>query len=257
MLTLIGLGLFDERDLTLRGIEEAKKADKVYIELYTSVWHGDIKNIEKNIGTKIEVLKRKDLEEGASKILEEAKDKKIVIFVQGDPLIQTTHSSLISEAKKKGIKTKIIHNSSIVSAIAETGLHPQKFGPYVTVPFPEKTKGKLPESVYEVIKMNKERGLHTLCLLDVDADQNKFMTAEYAMKILLEIENKRKEEVFTKETDAIVFARAGSDNSKIYFNKVKKLVSKDFGEPPMVLMVPGILHFTEKEYLSQVSENKD
>ena len=50
MLTLIGLGLYDEKDLTLRGIEQAKKADKAYIELYTSKWHGNIKNLEKLIG---------------------------------------------------------------------------------------------------------------------------------------------------------------------------------------------------------------
>jgi len=257
MLTLIGLGLFDEQDLTLRGIEEAKKADKAYLELYTTVWQGDIKNLEKIIGKKIEVLKRKDLEEGSGRILEEAKKQDVVILVGGDPLVATTHSVLLFEARKQMIRTKVVHNSSIISAIAETGLHIYRFGPTVTIPFPEKTKGKLPESVYEVVKMNKERGLHTLCLLDVDADQNKFMTAEAAIKILLEIESKRKEGVFTEEIDAIIFVMAGSDNSKIFFDKVKKFIDKNIGEPPMILIIPGILHFTEKEYLSQVSENKD
>ncbi len=51
MLTLIGLGLFDEKDLTLKGLEEAKNADKLYVELYTSYWHGNLKNLE--IFTKI------------------------------------------------------------------------------------------------------------------------------------------------------------------------------------------------------------
>ena len=95
MLSLVGLGLFDENDLTLRGIEEAKAADKVYIELYTSYWHGKMKNLEKIIGKKIGVLQRKDLEDESEKILNEAKKKKIAIFVQGDPLVATTHSALI------------------------------------------------------------------------------------------------------------------------------------------------------------------
>ena len=47
MLILIGLGLYDEKDLTLRGIEQAKEADQAYMELYTSKWNGSIKNLEK------------------------------------------------------------------------------------------------------------------------------------------------------------------------------------------------------------------
>jgi diphthine synthase len=249
MLVLIGLGLFDEKDLTLRGIEEAKKADKVYIELYTSKWHGNLKKLEKLIRKKVVELKRKDLEEGSSKILEHAKEKNIVIFVPGDPMVATTHASLIQEAKKLGIKTKIIHNASIISAIAETGLHIYKFGPSVTIPFPEKTKGKLPESVYEVIKMNKARGLHTLCLLDIISEEDKFMSANEAMKILLEIENKRKEGVFTESSEIMVFARAGSEDSLIVYGKVKDLIKKDFGSAPVVIIVPGLLHFTEKDFI--------
>lgn len=248
----IGLGLFDEKDLTLRGMEEAKKADKVFIELYTGKWHGSLKKLEKMIGKQIQVLKRKDLEEESYKLLEQAKTQKIAIFVQGDPLIATTHTSLILEARKLGIKTRIIHNSSIVSAIGETGLHIYRFGPSVTIPFPEKTKGKLPESAYDLIKMNKARGLHTLCLLDVIGEENKFMSPKEAMKTLLEIENKRKEGVFTKETEVVVFARAGSEKPLIVYGKVKNFMDKDFGEPPAVLIVPGILHFTEKEYLEKI-----
>jgi diphthine synthase len=249
MLILAGIGLFDEKDLTLRGIDEAKKADKVFIELYTSKWHGNLKILEKKIGKKIVELKRKDLEENSARILEQAKEKNILIFVPGDPMVATTHISLIQEAKKLGIETKIIHNASIISAIAETGLHIYKFGPSVTIPFPEKTKGKLPESVYEVIKMNKARGLHTLCLLDVISEEDKFMSANEAMKILLEIENKRKEEVFTEDSEIVVFARAGSENSLIAYGKVKDLIRKDFGSAPAVLIIPGILHFTEKEFI--------
>jgi len=250
MLILIGLGLFDERDVTLGGVEEAKKDDRVYIELYTSKWHGDLKNLEKLIGKEIVVLTRKDLEENSRKIIEQAKKQSIAIFVQGDALVQTTHASLIQEAKKLGIETKIIHNASIISAVGETGLHPQKFGPYVTIPFPEKTKNKLPESIYEIIKMNKSRGLHTLCLLDVVAEENKYMSANEAMKILLAIEEKRKDGVFTKDTEVVVFARAGSNEKKIVCGKVEDLLEKDFGEPPAVLIITGILHFTEKETLS-------
>lgn len=250
MFTLIGLGLFDEKDLTLRGIDEAKAADKVYIELYTSYWHGNLKNLEKIVGKKIEILKRNDLEENSKKILEESKGKSIAVFVQGDPLVATTHTSLILDAKKLKIKTKIIHNASIVSAIGETGLHLYKFGPSVTIPFLEKTKGKLPESVYDIIKMNKARGLHTLCLLDVIEEEKRYMLPQEAVKILLDMENQRKEEVFGSNTEILVFGKAGSDNPSLMFKKAKEIMDLNFKKIPAVLIIPGQLHFTEKEYLS-------
>lgn len=252
MLTLIGLGLFNEKDLTLQGLEEAKRADKIYIELYTSIWHGSLQNLEKLVGREIEVLRRKDLEENSEKILEEARVRNVAVFVQGDPLVQTTHSALVSDARKRGIETKIIHNASIISAIAETGLHPQKFGPYVTIPFPEKTKGRLPESVYEVIKMNRARGLHTLCLLDVDEEQKKFMSVKEALTILSQVENMRREGVFSPDMEIVVFAKAGSEKPAVLFGKAENLVKRQ-AELPAVLVIPGMLHFTEREALGHAN----
>lgn len=37
MLYLIGLGLADETDITVKGLEIVKMADRVYLEAYTSV----------------------------------------------------------------------------------------------------------------------------------------------------------------------------------------------------------------------------
>jgi diphthine synthase len=245
-LTLVGLGLYDEKDLTLRGIDAAKRADKVYIELYTSVWHGK-DALEKIVGRAVEELKREDLEENAKKLINEAKGNDIVLFVPGDPFIATTHTTLVEQAKKSNIEVNIVHNASIVSAIAEIGLHIYKFGASATVPFPEKTKGELPESVYDVLRMNKRAGLHTMLLLDITPE--KCMSANEALKIMMAIEGARKEGVFTNDTEIVVFARAGSDNSRIWFGRVADLLKTDFGEPPMVLIVPGILHFTEREFL--------
>lgn len=247
MLTLVGLGLYSENDLTLRGIEAAKQADRVYIELYTSVWHGKEK-LEEIIGKKIEELKREDLEQHANRIVEQAKTKNVVIFVPGDPIIATTHITLVEQAKKNNIEVNIVHNASIVSAIGETGLHIYKLGATATVPFPEKTKGKLPESVYNVIKLNKRAGLHTLLLLDITPER--CMTANEAMKLLLSIEEQRKEDIFTDDTEVVVFARAGSGDSLIVFGRVREMKNRDFGEPSMVLIVPGILHFSESDYLA-------
>lgn len=37
MLYIVGLGLGDEKDITLRGLEAVKKCQKVFIEAYTSL----------------------------------------------------------------------------------------------------------------------------------------------------------------------------------------------------------------------------
>ncbi len=249
MLTLIGLGLYDEKDLSLRGIDAAKNADEVFIELYTSKWHGNLKNLEKIVGKEIKILQRKDLEENSAQIVDRAKVKDIAIFVPGDPLIATVHSSLLQQAKKNGVKTKVIHNSSIISAICETGLHIYRFGSCVTIPFPDRTKGKLPESIYEIIKINRSHGLHTLCLLDIL--EQRAMDVKEAIEILLNLEDQRKEGIFKKDTEIVVFAKAGSENPIIDYAKVEDILKKKY-EIPAVIIIPGILHFTEKEFLSKI-----
>lgn len=239
MLTLIGLGLNDEKDLTLKGIEAAKNSDRVYIELYTGKWYGSLEKLKEIIGKNITQLQRSDLEENSKKILEEAKGNDILIFVQGDPLVITTHNSLMTDGRKMGVKTKVIHNASIISAIGETGLHLQKFGPSVAIPSPEKTKNKLPESIYKTIVDNKKRGLHTLCLLDIVDD--KVMSIRDAMRILSSLD---KEKIISK---VIVASRLGGE-SKIVYDDIDKLSNVEFGEPSVIVVV-GNLHFTEKEFL--------
>ncbi len=243
MLTLIGFGLNNEKSLTLEGLEILKNSDKIYIELYTSKWYGNIKNLEKMINKKTHSLKRSDLEENSQKIIEEAKNQKISILVFGDPLVATTHITLLLEAKKQAIKTRVVHNASIYSSVGETGLHVQKFGATVTIPFPEKTNNQSPESVYQTIQNNKQRGLHALCLLDLISEKEKYITPNEEMKILLKSDN------ITEENEVVVFGRVGSEEPLIAYGKIKNLLNKDFGESPFVLIITGKLHFTEKEYL--------
>ena len=37
MLYVVGLGLGDEKDITVRGLEVVRRSDKVYLEAYTSL----------------------------------------------------------------------------------------------------------------------------------------------------------------------------------------------------------------------------
>jgi len=169
-IVFIGLGLHDENGITLRGLEETKTAQTAFIELYTSFMPNfSIERFEEISGKKLYVVSRKELEEENAKVvLKAAESGKAVLLVPGDPFIATTHVALRIEAEKLGIKTRIVHGASIVSAVMGlSGLHNYKFGKSVTVPFPEETPSETP---YNVIAQNKKLELHTLCLLDIKTE---------------------------------------------------------------------------------------
>ncbi len=248
-LYFIGLGLYDERDITLKGLETARKCDKIFAEFYTSLLAGTtMERIEGLIGKPIIRLSREDVELNFEKIvLPEAKEKDVAFLTAGDPMVATTHSDLRIRAKKAGVESYVIHAPSIYSAVAVTGLQIYKFGKSATVAYPE--RNWFPTSHYDVIKENRERGLHTLLFLDIKAKQNRYMTANEAMEILLQVEDMKKEGIFTPETLVVVLARAGSLNPTIRAGYVKDMIHEDFGRQPHVLIVPGRLHVVEAEYL--------
>ena len=87
------------------------------------------------------------------------------------------------------------------------------------------------------------------------ADKNKFMTANEGLKILLELEKRRKENVITEDTKVVVVARAGSLKPKLVYGKIKDLINYDFGKPLHCIIIPGKLHFMEEEALKYLCEN--
>jgi diphthine synthase len=155
------------------------------------------------------------------------------------------------DAEKHGIKTRIVHGTSIMSAIISlSGLHNYKFGKTVTVPFPE----NFSETPYNVIAQNKQVGLHTLCLLDLKANEKSFLSINQAIKMLLEVEEKNKKGIITPETPVVGIARAGSYSPILKADFLKDLAAYDFGEPPYSLIFPGELHFMEVASLIAFAE---
>ena len=247
MLTLIGLGL-DWKDISLKALEVLNKCDEVFLENYTSLSNYTVLQLEKLIGKKVKILGRKETEEDMS-FLKEAHLKDIALLIHGDPLSATTHLEILAEAKKKKLETKIIHAPSIFTAIAETGLSLYRFGKVASIPIPE--KNFTPESFFDILKENLSIGAHTLFLLDLKPDLNKFLTIKDAIDILLKINLNRKENIFTENTFVIGCARLGTTNSLIKSGKAKDISKINFGEPPYCLIVPAKLNHKEEEYLNQ------
>jgi len=240
MLYLVGIGIHDEKDISLKGLEAIKKCDKVFAEFYTSPIHVDLKKLEEITGKKITVLERKHVEEEEI-VLEAAKERDTAFLVGGDALSATTHTEIVLDAKKTKIPVRVIHASSIFTAVAETGLMLYKFGKTVSLPVPK--EGYFPTTPYINIKENRDCGLHTLLLLDIG------MAAGKAIDILLELEDKMKGKLFVSKTKIIVAANLGGD-SVIKYDTMETLRKTDFGALPHTIVIPGKLHFHEEEFLS-------
>ncbi len=238
MLYLIGIGLWDEKDISIKGLEAAKKCDKVLIEKYTSLWKGDLENL----GISAEIVEREDLENNINNILDTAKEKDVALLVPGDPLIATTHNSILLDAKKSGVKIKIIHSSSIFSAIGETGLQIYKFGKVSTISY------YYSEAPYNLLEDNLKQDAHTLFLLDITKE--KLMTCGEGLKILLDLENKFKKNLLSEETEVVVFCKAGGKEQILKYDKIKNLLNLDCFL--CVIIIPDKLHFLEKEYLDSL-----
>jgi diphthine synthase len=266
MLSLVGLGISSAKDISLAGLEVVKNAEIVFAENYTNaMMDGTLGEIEKMTGKKITVLQREDVE-GEKEILADAKAKSIVLLVPGDPMIATTHVSLLIAAKKKGIATKIVHSSSILSAaIGESGLQAYKFGKMTTLAAWKKNYE--PTSTIDTILENLGRNLHTLVLIDIVDVQNakhfasdvakgdvdgEPMELKEALRLLLKMAERtggNAEAEINDGTKVVLLCQVGWPGQKIIYGSIASILDGHEDEGPAVIIVPAKLHFLEEEYL--------
>jgi diphthine methyl ester synthase len=242
MLTLIGLGLCDGLDITMRGKQAVEKAQHVYIEAYTSLLQCSHQELEQQLDRKIIQLSREDMELHISRVLGQAKAEKVVILVIGDVFGATTHADLFLRAKRAGIAVAVIHNASIINAIGTVGLELYRFGRTVSIPY--WSQGFEPTSFLDGIKQNQERGLHTLCLLDIKAEEQRFMSVAEALMHLGKAQERSGVRILEEETVVVGVARIGCQDQQIVAAPVATLRNADFGRPPHCLVIPGRLHAT-------------
>lgn len=252
MLLLVGLGL-EEGCISAKAISSLKKADKILVERYTlPITDSYLSMIEKETGKKAEEITRQDLEDNIKKTLGQGVSKTLAILVPGDPLIATTHHTIIDVAKEMEIETKIYHSSSIfTAAIGESGLDIYKFGPTTTIPFwTDKYK---PTSFIGAIKKNLDNGEHTLVLLDIDAENQKTMSAGEALTILKKAEETRGS-IFKKESRILILCDIGSDQQKIlYTSPSQKKATEGLTGKKTSLIIPAKMNFAEEEHLKHIS----
>jgi diphthine synthase len=243
MLVFIGLGLYDILDVSGKGLACIRKADRVYLENYTSRMMGtDREEMERYYGKPVHLLSREDVEQHPDSFLSFARDNMVVFLTGGDPMVSTTHIDLRIRAREQGIETRIIHGASIQTAVCGlTGLQNYRFGKTCSLPYPH---GKwFPMTPIEVIVQNLSLDLHTLVYLDIAGDR--FMTITQAIDLIEQNIGKTGCEIPLY----VGIARAGSLCPVVTAGTAKQLAGIDFGPPLHILVVPGTLHLMERSYL--------
>ena len=195
------------------------------------------------IGKKVQILNRKGVEEEKLFLKDNA-----ALLVYGDPLSATTHLEILQEAKKNNIGVEIIHAPSIITTIAETGLQLYKFGKTASIPF--WTENHKPESFFDYLEQNQSISAHTLCLLDLDPENKKFLSISDSISRILEISKSRNSNIF-EETKFIGCARLGMKDAVIKYGNREELSKVDFGKAPFCLILPAKLNFMEKEIIAK------
>ncbi|KAK9422572.1 putative diphthine methyl ester synthase [Seiridium unicorne] len=273
MLYLVGLGLGDETDITVKGLEVVKKAERVYLEAYTSILLVDHTVLESYYGRSIIVADREMVESNSDEILRDAANVDVAFCVVGDPFGATTHTDLILRARELGIPVRTIPNASIMSGIGATGLQLYNFGQTVSMVF--FTDNWRPSSFYDRIKENRDMGLHTLVLLDIKVKEQslenmargrliyeppRFMTVSQCAQQMLEIEEERKEGVYGPDSLAIGAARVGGKNETFVAGTLKELCDSDeaLGPPLHSLVLLGRrAHELERDYAREFAVNRE
>eukprot|EP00826_Nyctotherus_ovalis_P049448 TRINITY_DN5985_c0_g3_i5.p1 TRINITY_DN5985_c0_g3~~TRINITY_DN5985_c0_g3_i5.p1 ORF type:complete len:305 (+),score=71.35 TRINITY_DN5985_c0_g3_i5:56-916(+) len=264
VLFIIGLGLADEKDITLKGLEMIKKSDAVYLECYTSIlFESTLDKMKELYGKPIIILDRESVEGEATmeKLLLSAKTQNVSLLVVGDPFCATTHSDLYLRAVKLFIPVQVVHNASIISAVGASGMQVYRFGETVSIPF--FTAKWRPYSFYDKIKANRKMNLHTLVLLDIKVKEPteeslakgkpvymppRYMLVETAAEQLLEAEGAKGEKAYSGETKCMAIARVGAETQQIVAGTLEEMRKVDVGGPLHSMVIcAGELHPIEEE----------
>jgi len=232
MLYLIGLGL-NVKGISQEGADAVQGCDKVYLENYTVEFPYTKKILAKELYTEILDADRKTVE--SDFLIKEAKGCDVTLLVYGAPLAATTHISLIQDAKKAGVKVKVIHAGSIFDAVGETGLQMYKFGKTASMPNHEAY------SFMEMVKENLSIGAHSLVLVDIGLEYSK------SLEKLKSAAN----ENGVKLDRIVICSKMGTKEQKMFYGEIEILYEKEV-KAPFCFIIPGKLHFLEEELLGDL-----
>ncbi len=226
-LWLIGIGPGDLDHITERARRVARECSKRYLEGYTAVLPpAEEERLESVVGAWERLMR--DGVESPEKLLEEARGGAIALLVVGDPMQATTHIDLEERCAEEGISFHVIPGLTATAlAVSLSGLQSYRFGRQVTIPFSD--GDYLPTSPFEMICRNKEAGMHTLALLDLDPtgmglEQPRPMTPREAVDHLVRMNNRS--DLFDESVEdwnGLLLSDLGTEEERVISGSMQEL----------------------------------
>ncbi|MEB2836991.1 MAG: diphthine synthase [Desulfurococcales archaeon] len=255
-LVLAGAGLHPG-NVTSEVAELVRGASRVYVDTYTMPGSSWLLEWARSVGgSKVVEATRDVLEAGSSRIVEEARGSLVVVLVPGDPLVATTHISLIVEAAERGVPWRVAPGiSGVVSSKTITGLQYYRFGRTITIPGP--WRGVTAVSIVSQLYGNLCVGLHTLALLDVSEGGRQLKPDEGARQLLALEDRLAGDMAFDpvlRGLLAVAVERAGSERPRVVWGPLHS-IAEGLGAPwgePSSIVVPGLIHPTEADVVSRL-----
>ncbi|MGI0141064.1 MAG: diphthine synthase [Candidatus Micrarchaeales archaeon] len=256
MLFLAGIGLTN-RDVTSSALVALKNSELLLDQYTNYIEQEDINHLEGLFGKGIKPLERSDLEENAIQIVNRARSGDVAILVSGDPLIATTHHTILDLAEKNSVQYGVFHSSNIFSAaIGQSGLDIYKFGPPTTITF--WSENYKPISFIDVIKKNIANDEHTLALFDYHYKEKRRMRLGEAIPLLHTADEQRKYGIMTPDRKLLIMGDVGKQTQTIEyveFGKIDKRVLKKFENKVISIIVPGKMNFAEEEAIHKFTSS--
>ena len=244
MLWFVGLGVCPPGSIPADAARILESADIIYLETFTSP-------VEPSACVADARPAPRWMVEDGREILDNAERATVVLASYGDPMVATTHAELRVRAISRGIRTGIVHAASVASAIfGECGLHHYKAGRTATI----MDDAKATLTPYQTTYRNAVSGNHTLLLLEYDIGRGFFLDPGAALHMMRDAEAGQKRGVFNGDTYVVVASRVGMPDQAIRAGRLDTMEGYDYGEPPHSIVVPGPLHFTERDALLVLAE---
>ena len=170
----------------------------------------------------------RDEVESPKSMLDEARSSAVALLIVGDPMQATTHIDLEERCAEEGIGFHVIPGLTATAlAVSLSGLQSYRFGRQVTIPFSD--GDYLPTSPFEMICRNKEAGMHTLALLDLDPtgmglEQPRPMTPKEAVDHLVRMNEKVEDfDELVEEWSGLLLSDLGTEEERVISGRLGDL----------------------------------
>ncbi len=253
-LWLIGIGPGDLDHMTERAKRVARGCSKRFLEGYTAVLPPTEEELLESVVGSWERLMRDGVEK-PGELLDLARSGPVALLVVGDPMLATTHIDLEERCVEEGVDFPIIPGLTATAlAVSLSGLQSYRFGRQVTIPF---SVGEyLPTSPLQMIRDNRDSGLHTLVLLDLDptgmgVEEPRPMAPDEAVAMLERMSERSEDSMDNeaiREWSGMLLSDLGTEEERVVSGSLDELARIETGHVHAFILPAGFSGMEEAAF---------